>query len=169
MLLILPTAMQAQDTFALEQYFSTILQGKEPSQAPSGRIKRAKAEQYKDTVWQAWCRANRSLREETLPPIRPLTNADTLYWHLPHILEGDTLMPFYFGTKGERPDGGWPFMLYLHGSGPKTHEFSTGYILCKRYDDAVILMIHTLESMGYAAGTKIFRDRMTNDNRTDKQ
>lgn len=38
-----------------------------------------------------------------------------------------------------------------------------------RYDDAVILMIHTLESMGYAAGTQIFRDRMTNDNRTDKQ
>ena len=38
-----------------------------------------------------------------------------------------------------------------------------------RYDDAVILMIHTLESIGYAAGTQIFRDRMTNDNRTDKQ
>ena len=74
MLLILPTAMQAQDTFALEQYFSTILQGKEPSQAPSGRIKRAKVEEYKDVVWQAWCRANRTLREETLPPIRPLTS-----------------------------------------------------------------------------------------------
>ena len=136
LLLILPTAMQAQDTLPIEQYFTTILQGKEPSQAPSGRIKRAKVEEYKDVVWQAWCRANRTLREEKLPPIRPLTNADTLYWHLPPILEGDTLMPFYFGTKGERPDGGWPFMLYLHGSGPKEHEFSTGYILCKRFDDA---------------------------------
>ena len=111
LLLILPIAMQGQDALFIEKYFATILQGKEPSQAPSGRIKRAKVEEYKDVVWQAWCRANKALCEEKLPPIRPLTNADTLYWHLTPILEGDTLMPFYFGTKGERPDGGWPFML----------------------------------------------------------
>ena len=133
---ILSMAIQAQDRAAIEQYFTAILQGENLSSAPTGRIKRAKVEEYKEFVWQAWSRANKAFCEEKLPEISPLTNADTLRWHLPHIQEHDTVMPFYFGSKGERPEDGWPFILYLHGSGPKDSEFAIGYKLCKRFDDA---------------------------------
>lgn len=133
---ILAMAAQAQDRAFIEQYFQSVLQGEKPSEIPAERIKRAKMECYKEAVWQSWSRANNVFDEEKLPAIRPLTNADTLRWHLPSILQYDSVMPFYFGAKGERPAGGWPFLLYLHGSGPKEHEFSVGYQLCKRFDDA---------------------------------
>ena len=126
----------AQDRFSAEDYFAFVLKGGERTQIPSGRIGLAELDERKNAVWQSWCRANHAFAEDKLPALRPLTNADTLRWHLPPVLEADSVMPFYFGTKGERPAEGWPFMLYLHGSGPKEHEFATGYILCQRFDDA---------------------------------
>lgn len=71
-----------------------------------------------------------------MPALRPLTNADTLLWPLPAHLEPNAVMPYYFGTKGDKPTEGWPLYLYIHGSGPKTHEWGTGYILCSRFEDA---------------------------------
>ena len=126
----------AQDRLSADAYFASVLKGVEQTQIPSGRFGLAELEQQKKTVWQSWCRANLAFAEDKLPALRPLTNADTLRWHLPPVLEADSVMPFYFGTKGGRPADGWPLMLYLHGSGPKEHEFATGYILCQRFDDA---------------------------------
>lgn len=126
----------AQNIQSTDAYFSSVLKGTELASIPSARFSIAELEQYKKTVWESWSRANQVFAEEKLPVLRPLTNADTLRWHLPPVLEADSVMPFYFGTKGERPAEGWPLMLYLHGSGPKEHEFATGYILCQRFDDA---------------------------------
>ena len=126
----------AQNIQSTDAYFSSVLKGTELTSLPSALFSIAELEQHKKTVWESWSRANQVFAEEKLPVLRPLTNADTLRWHLPPVLEADSVMPFYFGTKGERPAEGWPLMLYLHGSGPKEHEFATGYILCQRFDDA---------------------------------
>ena len=32
-------------------------------------------------------------------------------------------MPFYYGSKGDKPEAGYPLYLYLHGSGPKEQEW----------------------------------------------
>lgn len=47
-------------------------------------------------------------------------------------------MPFYWGYKSDSiPASGLrPMFLYLHGSGPKDHEWSTGLKLATRFDDA---------------------------------
>ena len=109
----------AQNRLSADAYFASVLKGVEQAQIPSGRFGLAELEQHKKAVWQSWCRANQTFAEDKLPALRPLTNADTLRWHLPPVLEADSVMPFYFGTKRQRPAEGWPLMLYLHGSGPK--------------------------------------------------
>ena len=46
-------------------------------------------------------------------------------------------MPYYWGTKGQAdPNKGYPLFLYIHGSGPKENEWSTGLKICSRFDDA---------------------------------
>lgn len=57
-------------------------------------------------------------------------------WVLPDSLEQDATMDFYSGVKGERPAAGYPFFLYLHGSGPRDQEWTTGLALAQRFDDA---------------------------------
>ncbi len=121
---------------ALQPYFSACLQGRTEMWTESQPLKADEVESKRTEVWQAWRRANSGFREDKLPAMRPLTNADTLYWPLPAELEPNAVMPFYYGTKGNRPAKGWPLFLYLHGSGPKKNEFNTGYIICNRFDDA---------------------------------
>ena len=55
---------------------------------------------------------------------------------LPDSLEPHATMPYYFGTKGNRPENGYPFFLYLHGSGPKQQEWITGLALAQQFADA---------------------------------
>lgn len=57
-------------------------------------------------------------------------------WQLPDSLEPHATMPYYFGTKGNRPENGYPFFLYLHGSGPKQQEWITGLALAQQFADA---------------------------------
>lgn len=88
-------------------------------------------------VWRAWCEANRSESEACrLPGLQPLTDSITpAAWHIPPELEPDAVMPFYYGFKGES-DAPLPLFIYLHGSGPKAGEWSTGLKLAGRFDDA---------------------------------
>ena len=129
--------IQAQSLSAdAEKHFAAHLQGEEVPYAQHHKLRRGKVEEARTAVWQAWCRANHNFEEDKLPALRPLTNADTLLWQLPQELEPDALMPYYYGTKGDKPEKGWPLYLYIHGSGPKTHEWSAGYSLCSRFNDA---------------------------------
>ena len=129
--------IQAQSLSAdAEKHFAAHLQGEEVPYAQHHKLRRGKVEEARTAVWQAWCRANHNFEEDKLPALRPLTNADTLLWPLPQELEPDALMPYYYGTKGDKPEKGWPLYLYIHGSGPKTHEWSAGYSLCSRFNDA---------------------------------
>ena len=120
----------------IKQYFANHLQGSKASYTDSQRLKWCDIGSHRTAIWQAWCEANHEFEEEKLPAPRPLTNADTLLWPLPQELEPHAVMPYYYGTKGNKPAEGWPLYLYIHGSGPKTHEWSVGYSLCSHFDDA---------------------------------
>ena len=120
----------------IKQHFADHLQGGETSFTESHSLSWSKVEAHRAQVWLAWCEASQEFEEDKLPTLRPLTYTDTLLWPLPQELEPDAVMPYYYGTKGDKPEEGWPLYIYTHGSGPKTHEWATGYILCSRFADA---------------------------------
>ena len=120
----------------IKQHFAAHLQGDKVPYTESHRLRWRNVESQRAQVWQAWCEANHEFEEDKLPSLRPLTDADTLLWPLPQTLEPNAVMPYYYGTKGDKPSEGWPLFLYLHGSGPKEREWSTGYVLCSRFADA---------------------------------
>ena len=120
----------------IKQHFAAHLQGDKVPYTESHRLKWRDVESQRAQVWQAWCEANHEFEEDKLPSLRPLTDADTLLWLLPQELEPNAVMPYYYGTKGDKPSEGWPLYLYIHGSGPKANEWSTGYALCSQFADA---------------------------------
>jgi hypothetical protein len=120
----------------IKQYFTGHLQGNNSCYRESHRLQWSDVETYRTQIWQTWCEANQDFEEDKLPSLHPLTNTDTLQWPLPEALEPNAVMPYYYGTKGDKPSEGWPLFLYIHGSGPKMHEWSVGYSLCSRFDDA---------------------------------
>src|SRR3712207_9049605 len=66
------------------------------------------------------------------PPRSTLFPYTTLF----RSLEPDAVMPYYWGTKGEKPEKGYPLYLYMHGSGGKESEWATGLSICQRFADA---------------------------------
>ena len=121
----------------IKKHFVSHLQGHIVSYTQSKQLSWSEIEEHRAEVWQAWREANHEFDEDKLPALRPLTNTDTLLWPLPQELEPNAVMPYYYGTKGEKPTEGWPLYIYTHGSGPKTHEWSTGFTLCSSwFDDA---------------------------------
>jgi len=100
-------------------------------------LRAAEVETCAARIWDAWKRANDRFAEEKLIPLGPLGPNSVSRWNLPADLEPDAVMPYYWGTKGEkRPDAGYPLFLYIHGSGDKEREWATGLSICSRFDDA---------------------------------
>lgn len=64
-----------------------------------------------------------------------LSKGNHTAWTLPDSLEPNASMNFYLGVKGEEPREGYPVFLYLHGSGPREAEWTTGLALAKRFQD----------------------------------
>lgn len=91
----------------------------------------------RDRVWGLWKEANGDFMEDKLPtPDDLVTSHEASHWTLPAELEPNAIMPFYYGTKGSAPGEGYPLFLYLHGSGSKYAEWSTGLQLCQTFDDS---------------------------------
>lgn len=127
----------AKDRQAIEEYFMSSLQGSAPRFDSKRTIKLKDTEPARNAVWDVWCKANKRHDEEKLPALTPLAQKEAALWHLPASLEPDAAMPFYWGYKSDSiPAAGRPMFLYLHGSGPKDHEWSTGIKLATRFDDA---------------------------------
>ena len=97
-------------------------------------IKNKDIAQNQKMVWAAWCEANRELNEQKLAKPEDLQKGVKASWNLPEALEKNAIMPYYYGVKGSTA-GKLPLFLYLHGSGPKEHEWSTGLILGNRFQD----------------------------------
>lgn len=103
--------------------------------APRKHFSLKELPQMRDTVWAAWRRINAA--EAGLPATADsLSHAAEGRWPLPAALEPHAVMPFYFGCKGNRPAEGYPLFVYLHGSGFKEREWSTGLALSQRFADA---------------------------------
>lgn len=100
------------------------------------RIRPKAIEKIRREVWQEWCTAQAAADTLPWPAQDSLSLAHTVRWHLPDALEAHADMDFYGGTKGDKPQGGYPLLLYLHGSGPRDMEWATGLKLCQMFDDA---------------------------------
>lgn len=70
-----------------------------------------------------------------------LSKANVTTWTLPDSLEPNARMNFYLGVKGDKPKDGYPVFLYLHGSGPREHEWANGLRLAKMFQDGPSMYI----------------------------
>lgn len=125
----------AQNTKQYQEYFEQALQTGNTTCKLQKSIAHKKVEQTQQQVWNAWKTANNKVKQNVLMPTAALSNHSDA-WQLPDSLEPHATMPYYFGTKGNRPENGYPFFLYLHGSGPKQHEWATGLALAQQFADA---------------------------------
>lgn len=124
---------------AVLSYFSSCLEGEKTVYTRSKSFDLSDIEAYRAIVWRNWKEANRRFDEEKLIEPDTLSEKEMQvgYWNIPASLEPDAVMPYYWGRKGdEKPSQGYPFFLYLHGSGPKEQEWATGLKLGMRFDDA---------------------------------
>lgn len=96
-------------------------------------LTRAEAEARAATLWAAHCAEVAADTVAPLPAPAPFDSVSPCVWHLPDSLEADADMLFALACEGSRPDGGRPLYIYLHGSGPRNAEWSTGRILTRRW------------------------------------
>ena len=116
---------QSKDAFQRNKTYTTDIQK---------LIKNKDIVQNQKMVWEAWREANHELNEQKLAKPEDLQKGVKASWNLPEALEKNAVMPYYYGVKGSTA-GKLPLFLYLHGSGPKEHEWSTGLILGNRFQD----------------------------------
>jgi hypothetical protein len=102
------------------------------------RLKPSAIAGARQRVWKAWVELNRHADAEPLGTPAALNVPYVGRWTLPDSLEHGT-MPFYYGFKGTRPDGGYPLFIYLHGSGAKKQEWANGLYFGNHFDDAPCL------------------------------
>ena len=130
-------SVKAQTRKEIVTFFSESLSGKTTTFDAGKPLKLSEVEHYRDVVWQLWKEANDGFKEEKLIALDTLSSASTGYWKLPDSLEPNAVMPYYWGMKGTDEIGNeLPLFLYLHGSGPKEREWSTGLNICRNFDDA---------------------------------
>lgn len=129
---------KAQGCNAVETYFYEVLcAGQSATCMPVERqIKRLQVAAVREKVWKAWKKANEKYAEEKIIPAKDFPDMQAGSFAIPESEEPSAVMPYYHGRKGVKPAAGYPFFLYLHGSGPKQAEWATGRLLCERFDDA---------------------------------
>lgn len=108
------------------------------STAPRSALAPSDISDARQAIWALWSIANRQNEREPLPraqaipeyskelqPIRPHQ------WHLSDERIGEkvypAVMPFYYGSKGDKPAAGYPLYVFLHGSGPVADEWETAF------------------------------------------
>lgn len=121
----------------MQQYFEQSLKGSNSITVKTKRLSVKQIDSYRASVWNAWVKANQSVENPyTLPALDSLGAERKSAWQLPEELEPHATLNFYYGYKGVKPQKGYPFFLYLHGSGPKDKEWATGLLLAKRFKDS---------------------------------
>lgn len=130
---------------ALSNYFQNYVLGEEHSIIAEHPI--TDVEHIQKVAWEAWKEANAKV---TTFSDKQLNDASVAQYNIPAELEPDAIMNYYYGTKGQRPAAGYPFFLYLHGSGPKAQEWATGLKLATMLfkDDPSVYMIPQIPNEG---------------------
>lgn len=121
----IPTVRASDET--VQKYFASTLSGQEEA-LPVSSLSLEDITKARSQVWRLWAEANKSLSEDKLPTLTPLSKESPAHsWLLkPESYNGQSyqaVMPFYYGSKGDKPEAGYPLYLYLHGSGPKEQEW----------------------------------------------
>lgn len=118
-------------------FFSEHLSGNSTIYNTGKFLKLSEIEPYRDDIWQLWKQANTDFGEEKLIALNELSSKSSGCLHLPESLEPHAVMPYYWGIKGSASvEGELPLFLYLHGSGPKAAEWTTGLKICSNFNDA---------------------------------
>lgn len=126
----------AQSMQQMQTYFEQTLTAQPiHNNIPQKSLSPKQITQAQQQVWQAWKAANAQSRDNLLLPTDSLGKTSDV-WTLPDSLEPHARMPYYYGAKGAKPTQGYPLFIYLHGSGPKAQEWSTGLALAKYFADA---------------------------------
>lgn len=133
-----------------ESFFISKLSGKESAYPESKQLKKKRIAQERNKIWKAWVRANQHVEEESLAGLTQLTTSSRGSWTLPKELEPNAIMPYYYGYIGSKPQAGFPFFLYLHGSGPKDAEWATGLKLATEVfpDTSLVYFIPQIPNEG---------------------
>lgn len=104
---------------------------------------------FREEVWKLWQQANAPYIHNAFPELKPLEDKVEGSWKLPEDMEPDATMPFYWGSKGERPADGYALYIFMHGSGDKNTEWSTAHGLCCEFKDkASIYFIPQIPNTG---------------------
>ena len=90
------------------------------------RLTPAEVPAAQDRAWQAWRAQVAADRSFYLPALSPLASAAPGEVQIPAQLEPDATMQFFYGSKGARPEAGYPLFLYLHGSGSPFEKSGVG-------------------------------------------
>ena len=121
---------------AISDYLLARLEKKEPPKLANRLLKASNQAEVQKLVWEAFADACHNFDVDQLPAPDSLAAARQYAWQLPDGSEPSTNMPFYFGTKGSKPEAGYPLFLYMHGSGEKNQEWSVGLKWCNYFNDS---------------------------------
>ncbi len=124
----------ADDKAKFKTYFESFLKQQQEVLPKNESIKPKELSNLRKQVWAEWKAANAQCNDWKLPKLDSLGVASSS-WVLPDSLEPSATLPFYYGCKGNKADEGYPLFLYLHGSGSKQYEWSTGLALAKWFND----------------------------------
>ena len=147
---------------AIRRYFVANLTGDKEA-LPAKALSLDAVAKARTQVWHLWAEANKSVKQETLPVLSPLTKgASSHSWRLtPEEYNGakfEAIMPFFFGTKGSKPADGYPLYLDLHGSGPKEQEWPITLEWALTFDDAPsVYFIPQIPNGGETADGQLYR------------
>lgn len=130
-----PTSHSQTKGSDVVSFFENSLAGEKGTYEKGKSIKASKIEKMQSYVWSQWKIANQNFQEEKLIALEELELGKSSTWQLPNNLEADAVMPYHYGSKGNKPDGGYPLFLYIHGSGPKDKEWATGLKLGNKFED----------------------------------
>ncbi len=123
-----------------ETYFTETLQtGNVYAPSSSRNLQNGDIEATRTALWQQWISAVKACSPAKLPPLAPLETPSKGRLTLPDSLEPNAVMPFYWGYKGvicEEGNSSVPTFLYIHGSGPKTHEWAASLHWAQVFADA---------------------------------
>lgn len=123
-------------TAEIDKFFSTYLQTRKGSFDVDQPLTADEINAQQKAVWESWVKANKNFNEEQLISLESLSKAPSGKWKLPEALEANATMNYYYGTKGAKPTEGYPLFVYMHGSGQKDYEWSTGLSICQSFNDS---------------------------------
>lgn len=124
----------------IRDFFDASIAGEKTGYAGKGKnLNASELDAAREYVWSIWRQAVKDEKGEHLPLLSGydglkwgeiLTPTET--WQLP---EGE--MKFFYASKGERPEAGYPLFLFIHGSGDDNQrEWTVSKAWAQRFEDS---------------------------------